>query len=335
MTPGKSPPVTFTPAEFSPIRFASDELPERDRLAQWREACSRTVMKIDMEPIHDIPFRCEAVLRALPGLGLASFSTSPNRATRTRAMVADGNDDLVLVLSAHGTTVMSAHGRETTIGGGDATLLSSTEPSVTHIHTSSKFHCLALQRAKLMPLVFDLDAAVATVIPGNVEAVRLLSRYVESLGDDISLASPELRQLAVSHVYDLAAVALGATRDAAVVSQKRGMRVARLEAIKSDIAESASDASFSIEAVARRHGVSPRYIRRLFEGTGTTFTEHALEQRLLRAYRMLIDPRQDHHPIGSIALDAGFSDLSYFNRAFRQKFDATPSDIRALSRGNE
>jgi AraC-like DNA-binding protein len=327
--------VTFTPAEFSPIRFASDDLPERDRLAQWREACSRTVMRIDMEPIHDAPFRCEAVLRALPGLGLASFCTSPNRATRTRAMVTDGNDDLVLVLSANGTTVMSAHGREITIGGGDATLMSSTEPSVTHIHTPSKFHCLALQRAKLAPLVSDLDAAFAAVIPGNVEAVRLLSRYVESLGDDISLAASDLRQLAVSHVYDLAALALGATRDAAAVSQKRGMRVARLEAIKADIAERASEANFSIEAVARRHGVSPRYIRRLFEGTGTTFTEYALEQRLLRAYRMLIDPRHGHHPIGSIALDAGFSDLSYFNRAFRQKFNAAPSDFRALSRGSE
>ncbi|RUV27058.1 MAG: helix-turn-helix domain-containing protein [Mesorhizobium sp.] len=46
-------------------------------------------------------------------------------------------------------------------------------------------------------------------------------------------------------------------------------------------------------------------------GTGTTFTEYALEQRLQRAYRMLTDPRQDRHPIGSIALDAGFNDLSY------------------------
>lgn len=317
-------------AEFSPIRFASDDLPERDRLAQWREAFSRTVMTIDMEPIHDAPFRCEAVLRALPGLGLASFNTSPNRATRTRAMVADGNDDIVLVLSAYGTTVMSAHGRQTAIGCGDATLMSSTEPSVTDIHTPSKFHCLALQRAKLAPLVSDLGAAFASVIPGSVEAVRLLSRYVESLGDDISLAASDLRQLAVSHVYDLAALALGATKDAAVVSHRGGLRAARLEAIKLDIAERVSDTSFSIEAVASRHGLSPRYIRRLFEGTGTTFTEYALGQRLLLAYRRLTDPRHDHHSIGSIAFDAGFSDLSYFNRAFRLKFGATPSDIRAV-----
>ena len=30
-----------------------------------------------------------------------------------------------------------------------------------------------------------------------------------------------------------------------------------------------------------------------------------------------------------IALDAGFGDVSYFNRAFRKRYDATPRDIRA------
>jgi len=32
--------------------------------------------------------------------------------------------------------------------------------------------------------------------------------------------------------------------------------------------------------------------------------------------------------ISSIAYDVGFGDLSYFNRAFRRRYDATPSDIR-------
>jgi AraC-like DNA-binding protein len=334
-TASKASLVSSSPPDFAPIRFTSDDLPERDRLAQWREAWSRTIMEVDVEPVHDAPFRCEAVLRALPGVGLASFTISPGRATRTRAMVADGNDDLVLILSSYGRTVVSAHGREATLGCGDAILMSSAEPSVTHIRTPSKFHWLALPLAALAPRVSDLDATLAAVIPGNIEAVRLLSRFVESLNDDIALSSPELRRLAVSHVYDLAAFALGAPRDAGAISQERGLRAVQLEAIKSDIAARASETIFSIDEVAFRHGVSPRYIRRLFEGTGTTFTEYALEQRLLQAYRMLTDPRYGHHPIGSIALEAGFGDLSYFNRAFRQKFGATPSDIRALSRGDE
>ena len=44
---------------------------------------------------------------------------------------------------------------------------------------------------------------------------------------------------------------------------------------------------------------------------------------------MLRDPRFVARSITSIAYDAGFGDLSYFNRTFRRHYGATPSDIRS------
>jgi AraC-like DNA-binding protein len=44
---------------------------------------------------------------------------------------------------------------------------------------------------------------------------------------------------------------------------------------------------------------------------------------------LLRDPRLRHRKVADIAAEAGFNDLSYFNRAFRRHFGATPSDIRA------
>ena len=41
-----------------------------------------------------------------------------------------------------------------------------------------------------------------------------------------------------------------------------------------------------------------------------------------------MDPRRAGDKISTIALDAGFSDLSYFNRAFRQLYGDTPSGVR-------
>ena len=35
------------------------------------------------------------------------------------------------------------------------------------------------------------------------------------------------------------------------------------------------------------------------------------------------------YAISTIAFEAGFGDLSYFNHAFRRRYGATPSDIRA------
>jgi len=74
---------------------------------------------------------------------------------------------------------------------------------------------------------------------------------------------------------------------------------------------------------------APRYLHKLFEGERTTFTQFILRARLDRAYRMLRDPRFVARSITSIAYDAGFADLSYFNRTFRRRYNAAPSDIRS------
>jgi AraC-like DNA-binding protein len=43
---------------------------------------------------------------------------------------------------------------------------------------------------------------------------------------------------------------------------------------------------------------------------------------------MLSDWRRNEIGIASIAYDAGFGDLSYFNRAFKRCYGATPSEVR-------
>ena len=47
---------------------------------------------------------------------------------------------------------------------------------------------------------------------------------------------------------------------------------------------------------------------------------------------MLGDPRYADLTIGAIAFEAGFGDLSTFNRNFRRHFGVTPSDVRAAAR---
>jgi AraC-like DNA-binding protein len=160
--------------------------------------------------------------------------------------------------------------------------------------------------------------------------LRLLSNYIEGLSKEPVLTSPDAARLVVTQIYDLAALTVGATRDAAEIARGRRLRVARLRAIKADIAEKLADRDgLSVERVAARQRVSPRYVQMLFEQEGTTFSQYVISQRVARAYRMLTDPRFADRSITSVAFDAGFGDLSYFNRAFRRSYGGTPSEIRA------
>jgi AraC-like DNA-binding protein len=187
---------------------------------------------------------------------------------------------------------------------------------------------MRIPRSVLSPLVVDIDNLVMRPIPRRAEALQLLASYAAPLLKEDALTAPDLRRLAVVHVHDLVAVALGATRDAADTAQKRGVCAARLRAAKVHVAENCNNPLLSIGTVARHIGVTPRYLQKLFERDGGTFSAFLLAQRLTRAHRALTSPKFDSYQVSAIAYDVGFSDLSYFNRCFRQRYGVTPRDIR-------
>ena len=51
--------------DFSPLRFSTGKLSERERLPIWCEEFGRALLRVDIEPLA-LPFYVEAELRALP-----------------------------------------------------------------------------------------------------------------------------------------------------------------------------------------------------------------------------------------------------------------------------
>ena len=107
------------------------------------------------------------------------------------------------------------------------------------------------------------------------------------------------------------------------------MAATRRAAVLRIIEDCLSDSRLNTPTVAARLGITPRYLRKLLEETGRSFSEHLLDARLKRAAALLRDPDQRHRNISAIAFACGFGDLSYFNRTFRRRYGATPSVVRA------
>src|SRR5262249_4327820 len=112
--------------------------------------------------------------------------------------------------------------------------------------------------------------------------------------------------------------------------EHRGLAAARFDAIRSDILHRIAAPDLSLALVASRHGVSIRYVQHLFERAGTSFTGFVLEQRLNTAYRLLPRPSPPRRQVNDVASATGFAAISYFNRAFKARFAATPRDVRRL-----
>jgi len=61
----------------------------------------------------------------------------------------------------------------------------------------------------------------------ETSAIRLLVDYTGVLQDPLITTQPELRRVAVAHIYDLAVLAIGATRDAEGIATLRGATALR------------------------------------------------------------------------------------------------------------
>jgi AraC-like DNA-binding protein len=312
------------------VHFSVRARPDGDRHSAVRDfyglsATGRAFLRHGFDPAPDRALYIDGAMRSYPGLGLVGLACSSARTERTRQEVQD--DDLWLNVTLAGRRAVWHCGREAEFGDGEA-LLSTGSRASRNAFTDTRFISFRVPRKPMVALVPNVEDMICVPIRHDMNALRLLASYGATLMDDtLSSPSPEMQRLSVNHVYDLIAVALGATHDATEVAKGRGVRAARLQAIKADIQENLCG-DLSVGAIAARHRLPVRYLQRLFEEDGATFIGYVIEQRLAHVHRLLRNQRLANLKISAVAAEAGFNNLSHFNQIFRRRYGASPSDVR-------
>jgi AraC-like DNA-binding protein len=184
-------------------------------------------------------------------------------------------------------------------------------------------------RRLIAPRVSDLDGHLMKKITSvGVPELRLLEGYARMLIQMKEDLSPELASLLSTQIQDLFTLLLGAKREESEIASGRGLPAARLKAVKSDIMMYITDSALSIGKIALRQGISPQYIRALFNSENTTFADYVTKVRLEHVYRLLRNPLYAAKSISTLAFNVGFNNLSWFNRAFKNQFGLPPSKVR-------
>jgi AraC-like DNA-binding protein len=318
------------PNAFAEFQFSTENYPERERVEAWREEFGRRLLRIDIAPQAFENFHASATAYRGSNFGLLRATTSAVHQSNSPALIA--GDDVTFGVVANAQWGAAQLGRSADFGPGDGAMLSNGEVGSISLPHESRYVVFAIPQSMIRPLVPDLDAMLVRRVPASNPALRMLMGYLGLVAIGLT-PEPDLASMFTSHVADLLALALGPTRDAAEQAKGRGLRAARLHAIKTAVVKNLARLDLSIDAIAIAHRITPRQVQRLFELDGTTFTEFVLRERLALAHRLLRAPGHAARPIGAVAMDAGFGDLSYFNRVFRRRYGATPSDIRAAGRG--
>lgn len=320
--------MTSAEQDFRRVRFKSPETVDKPWLEWFRDEFSLRMFQSDVDVDVNTPFWLDATTRLLPDLALYVGGASPMRTLARQEAIEGETIGLMVVLA--GEAILQSRGKDLVLDPGAAAF--GRPVNLMGTRSDTRLISLRLSPRLLAPLVPNLADITLVSLPTDVAPMRLLTSYLKMLDAENTIETPEAAHLAALHVHDLAALALGASRDAMAVAGGRGARAARLETVKQYILAHLAEPDLSVATVAARHALSPRYIHKLFELEGTTYSEFVVDRRLGQAHRMLTDPRFAFHSIGAIALTVGFGDLSYFNRTFRRQFGATPSEIRSAAR---
>lgn len=313
------------------INFNTSALPERDRFPAFCEEVVRRYTGLDLRTNEESGFHGSVELWRAGDVDVGCTTTSAVESARTRDLIRDGDDGLLVSLLVSGQAIQTQREEDQNLRPGDAIVCDCGYPGEFNLATVSKFWNLKIPRARIANSFSRARQLAGMKLNADPTARRLLFGYLAAASNlDLSGEEPANR-LFGQHIIDLVTLALGAEGEARKVAEERGARAVRRDAIIREIARRSGDPGFNVTTIAAQIGVTPRYIHLLLEKTGKSFTHHLLERRLEKAAALLRDPRSRLRKIADIAAEAGFNDLSYFNRAFRRHFGATPSDIRAAA----
>jgi AraC-like DNA-binding protein len=310
------------------LRFSTEMLPVRDRMAAFREEFARQVLKMDVVDLSGGRPRVDITFLKLGPVGVGGLFTTSSDWIRDAHCVKDGVGDFQLGLLAHGSFHSRQAGHEQCLNDGPAALFDYGQPFFCGARGSGRVTNIAVPAAMLKALApHPEDQAGQLLRPGP--ALHLLDGYLASLLALDEAPPPELAHSIGVHLLDLVAAAIGPSAEAAEIIAGRGLKAAQLRAVLAEIARRFADPGFAVDHIAVRLCLSRRSVQRLLEETGKSFTEHLIEHRLARAHAMLSDPRFSHLRIIDIAFAAGFGDVANFNHLFRRRFGETPSSARA------
>lgn len=231
-----------------------------------------------------------------------------------------GHGRVLMVRSMQGRLEVRQNGITVTAETGDFLFVSGEQPFEWHLPEGGRLDCgsISLQAVSLPPE--KLARLYLRPVPRSFPPLQLLITYAAYL---LISGQRPVREADMANVHFNNILPHVIAYLEAPQAQARPDRLSPVKAyIDTHLAE-----DLGVATIAGVLGVTPRYIQKLFQQEGTTFSKFLLERRLAAARNLLVQDTGER-PISAIAYEVGFGDLSYFNRSFRRRYGSAPSLFR-------
>lgn len=305
------------------MRFTTNAYPREQRRDAWRFALQR--LSITLEQVLDDPYGELVHFRSGQGI---DFIRLTGTAQGWALDFSEEPGGLWLTLMIDGSARVTTATGESELVDGD--LLAGRSEAVARFVSAGDNRILIV---RLPPAI--ITARLKAPLPDHPRRIaaeagagRVFAGMLRSLADTImDMTTDHARPVELA----LPEFLLSALLDNAppkAMGGAAGMRAGLLERIFQTIEMRLADPNLNYQQIATEHGISPRYLQKLFESIDDSFGHYVKVRRLERCRLDLRSPLHVQKSISDILFQWGFNDSASFSRAFREQYGVSPREYR-------
>lgn len=265
-----------------------------------------------------------------PGVHVLRNSGTGLYIVRNDRHVAQGAPELFsLYMQLRGSALLTAVEGEGIVSPGRLGLLDTTRP-YTYRQSATSDHKVVIFEPGLLDLPIDVLRSAAARLSASPVYPLVQAHFLELCNTPADLPPDAAVAVGQATVQLIRALVTTAAEDR---RQSESMDDSALLRISLFIDAHLHDPGLDPRRIAAAHDMSVRqlYYRWARSGRELGVTEWILRRRLDRAGNTLADPTDDA-PIGVVARRSGFTNVSHFNRRFRDAYGMSPREWREVHR---
>lgn len=306
-------------------KFTTESYPKPERRRAWRQAMDRLCL-----PVGELPqspdFRGSVSCHVSPlGIEFSSVDATPHEIS---GKYMDQPAAIWLVLLLEGRAQLIHHDRCIELESDDIAYGPCRTEATLRFPTDFRVLHARIPRLTLSPRViapFSLRIGHLRARSGVDHILAGMLRALAETLDDVR--SSELRPVELA-LTEFLITSLGGEKTMFGLGGTAGARASHLHRICQSIETMLADPELNLGRVADEHGVSTRYLQKLFAGSGTSFSQYLRTRRLERCRADLVSPLHSRLSISEICFRWGFNGSAHFSRAFRNEYGTSPREYR-------
>ncbi len=320
--------MTHSAINALPMRIACDRVEPARRIEYWREMISSSFVSLDCEVPRSDDFSGSVSNGELRDVQVSRVVAGAQRVARTPARIRQSPEDFFLLsfqLRGNGRVVQGE--RDALLGPGDFALYDCTRPYRLLFDQSFEQIVLRLPRVLLSRRMARPERVTAIPFRSGRASANLAFGFVAGLANELPSLAP-----ATQAVFHQALVDILVGTLAEPMGEDHGRAPSSRHALRQRICQFVEDhlaePDLDCRRIADAHGISSRYLSKLFAEEDLHLSEWLWTRRLDRARAAIEASTSTGLSITRIAYEWGFKDPAHFSRAFKARFGRSPSELR-------